>query len=159
MSDHDVLRIEGLVSPGGFALDRAALSRLPGQVADVGVLVRGKQGRGVTLAALFAHAGAASEARHLLVESSDPSFAISVPLEEVRSGVVVYELEGGALPASKGGPFRLLVAGHPDECVHVKELACLRLAASPGRDTRPADDAAHRLLHAKAKAKSEQAGP
>lgn len=159
MSDHDVLRIEGLVASGGLALDRAALGRLGGQVEDVGVLVRGKQGRGVRLAALLEHAGIAGEARHLLVESSDPSFAISVPLDEVRSAVVVYELGGAPLPAAKGGPFRLLVPGHPDECVHVKELACLRLDATPGRDTRPADDEAHRELHARAKAKSERAGP
>jgi 2-dehydropantoate 2-reductase len=67
--------------------------------------------------------------------------------------LVVYELEGEALPEGKGGPFRLLVPGHQDECVHVKSLCRIELARTRGRDTRPADDEAHRALHAAKKKK------
>jgi hypothetical protein len=53
------------------------------------------------------------------------------------------------MPASKGGPFRLLVPGHADDCVHVKQLASIELSDRPGRDTRPKDDAEHAKLHKK----------
>jgi 2-dehydropantoate 2-reductase len=145
-----------LVTPGGgrLALTRAALRGIPAaqQVADVGLLVPGKQGRAVWLAALLERCGGSAGARFLNLQSSDPSFSVSLPLEELpRGALVVYELEGEALPERKGGPFRLLVPGHADECVHVKALARVELAPARGRDTRPADDEAHRALHAKKK--------
>jgi DMSO/TMAO reductase YedYZ molybdopterin-dependent catalytic subunit len=133
---------------------RAELAALPAaqQVADVGMLVRGKQGRGVWLAALLERAGGAGDAAWLNLGSRDPGFAVSLPISELpRGALIVYELDGAALPAGKGGPFRLLVPGHEDECVHVKSLARIELARARGRDTRPADDEAHRALHAQKK--------
>jgi len=131
-----------------LVLDRTALAAMEaGQVADVGALVPEKRGRGVRVAALLERAGLKPDAVHVHIASSDPRFAVSVPIDEVRAGIVVYELDGAALPASSGGPFRLLVPAHPDECVNVKALARLELARASGRDTRPKDDAEHARLH------------
>jgi DMSO/TMAO reductase YedYZ molybdopterin-dependent catalytic subunit len=134
-----------------LSLTRADLARFPAeaQVADVGTVSAGRAGRAVTLAALRARAGETAGAAFLDVASADPGFAVSLPLAEVRGALVVYELDGAPLPAAKGGPFRLLVPGHADECVHVKQVTRLELAAARGRDTRPADDAEHQKLHAK----------
>jgi 2-dehydropantoate 2-reductase len=145
-----------IVSPAGkrLQLSRAALAALPAaqQVADVGMIVRGKQGRCVWLAALLDELGDGGGAAWLNLGSRDPSFAVSLPLAELpRGALVVYELDGAPLPAGKGGPFRLLVPGHEDECVNIKSLARIELARARGRDTRPADDEAHRALHAQKK--------
>jgi 2-dehydropantoate 2-reductase len=145
-----------IVSPAGqrLQLSRAQLAALPAaqQVADVGMIVRGKQGRGVWLAALLEKLGDGGAGAWLNLGSRDPAFAVSLPLSELpRGALVVYELDGAALPAGQGGPFRLLVPGHEDECVNVKSLAKIELARARGRDTRPADDEAHRALHAQKK--------
>lgn len=155
------LVVDGLVRgthtrPGVVAFDRASLARLPesAQVPDVGRLVRGKVGRGVRFHALATAAGADPRAAHVHLASADPRFAISVPLSEVlANALVVYELDGLDLPESKGGPFRFLACGHPDECVHVKGLSQITLSDRPGRDTRPRDDAEHRALHERARTK------
>jgi DMSO/TMAO reductase YedYZ molybdopterin-dependent catalytic subunit len=151
MADEPRLEIEG--ETARLALNRADLAALPAasQVADVGVLVPGRSGRAVRLAALLERVGSTAQGRHVHVLSRDPSFAVSVPLEELAGAVVVYAVGGQALDPRKGGPFRLLVPGHADECVHVKQVARLVLADRPGRDTRPQDDAEHAALHRKAK--------
>lgn len=146
--------LEVATPAGRQVFTAAALRALPpaSQVADAGLLVPGKQGRAVWLAALVERCGGAGAARFLHLQSSDPGFAVSLPLAEVpRGALVVYEQGGEPLPAGKGGPFRFLVPGHADECVHVKSLARIELALAAGRDTRPADDEAHRALHAKKK--------
>lgn len=145
------LSIEGEVARPQ-ALDRRQLAALDpmAQVADVGTLVPGKQGRAVRLSAIAKSAGLRASARHVHIGSADPKFAVSVPLTEVLdTALVVFELAGAPVPSEKGGPFRLLVPGHSDECVNVKQLASLTFAAAPGRDTRPKDDAEHALMHAR----------
>jgi hypothetical protein len=133
------------------ALDFAACSAMaPGaQVPDVSTLVPGRAGRAVRLSALLEKIGGAAGASHLNVSSRDVSFAVSLPLAEAKDAVVVYALGDGPLPEAKGGPFRLLVPGHADECVHVKQVVRLDLSDRPGRDTRPVDDAEHAKLHKK----------
>jgi len=130
--------------------DLAALAPTE-QVADVSKLVPGRAGRAVRLAKLLELAGASRTARFLQVASRDPAFAVSLPIDEAKGALVVYALGDGPLPESKGGPFRLLVPGHADECVHVKQLAAIELSDRPGRDTRPKDDAEHQKLHQKKK--------
>ena len=158
MSQHDEnprLSVAGALDGPALALDRRDLAALPAaaQVPDVGALVPGRKGRGVRLAALLERARPSRAARFLNIASLDPAFAVSVAVDEVREeGIVVYELDGAPLSAEKGGPFRLLVRGHADECVNVKQLARLELSATPGRDTRPQDDAEHAALHKKSKA-------
>jgi DMSO/TMAO reductase YedYZ molybdopterin-dependent catalytic subunit len=152
-ADH-AIEVRGRIRAPVFRLTRADCERFPAaaQVDDVGALAPGKRGRGVKLAAILARAGPAADARFLDIASADPAFAISVPLDEVAErGVVVYALDGAPIPSEKGGPFRLIVPGHADECVNVKALAALELSARRGRDTRPLDDAEHAKLHAKKK--------
>jgi DMSO/TMAO reductase YedYZ molybdopterin-dependent catalytic subunit len=146
--------IRGRIASGPLALDLEACRAFPeaAQVADAGSIVRGKEGRAVRLSAILARVRPTSEARFVNILSSDPAFAISVPLVEVLDrAVVIYASKDGPLEPKQGGPFRLLVPGHPDECVNVKALAAIELAEKPGRDTRPLDDAEHAKLHAKKK--------
>lgn len=151
------LRIVGAGGSPAISLTVADCAALPAfaQVADVSALVPGRAGRGVRLSALLDRAKRVPEASHvglhLHVASSDPAFAISLPLADASNAIVVYSLDGGPLPEKKGGPFRLLVPGHPDECVHVKQLASLEISDRPGRDTRPICDAEHEALHKKGK--------
>lgn len=119
------------------------------QVSDVSALVPGRAGKAVRLAALIERAGGKAGARFLNISSRDPAFAVSIPLAEAENALVVYDLGGAALAESKGGPFRLLVPGHADECVHVKQVVKIELSDRPGRDTRPKDDAEHAKLHKK----------
>lgn len=140
-----------IVFPDGRELgfSHADLRALPSssQVADVGLLVPGKSGRGVWLEALI---GKKVPAAHLGLISLDPNFAVSLPWEQIPHGaLVLYEQAGEPLASSKGGPFRFLVPGHSDECVHVKQLQRIELRTSPGRDTRPVDDEEHQKLHQK----------
>jgi len=121
------------------------------QVPDVASLVPGRAGRAVRLSALLDRAGVSKSARFLHLASKDPAFAVSLPIEEAKGALVLYALGDAALPESKGGPFRLLVPGHADECVHVKQLASIDLSEHPGRDTRPKNDAEHEKLHQKKK--------
>jgi len=148
------LEIAGGSRSDALRLAASDLAALPSaeQVADVGVLVPGRKGRAVRLSAIVAFAQPPSTARYVNISSRDPAFAVSVPLDEVRAhGLVVYEVDGRPLDPAKGGPFRLLVQGHPDECVNVKELVRLEFSDRPGRDTRPKDDAEHQALHRKSK--------
>lgn len=121
------------------------------QVSDVSALVPGRAGKAVRLSALIDRAGGKAGARFLNIASRDPAFAVSIPLAEAENALVVYDLAGAALPDAKGGPFRLLVPGHADECVHVKQVARIELSERAGRDTRPQDDAEHAKLHQKKK--------
>lgn len=155
MNDHDDrFEITGSIAAKPFQLGLDDCLAFPDcdQVADVGELMPGRRGRALRLAAILARARPDRSARFLWVASCDPAFAISLPLEEVAErAVVVYADQGAPLAPGKGGPFRLLVPGHPDECVHVKQLARLELASHAGRDTRPIDDAEHAQLHLKKK--------
>jgi DMSO/TMAO reductase YedYZ molybdopterin-dependent catalytic subunit len=154
MQAPDSIHVRGKIGAPPFRLTHADCQAFPpdAQVPDVGALAPGKRGRGVKLSAILARARPAAEARFLDIASADPAFAISVPLAEVlEHAVVVYALDGAPLPSEKGGPFRLIVPGHADECVNVKALAALELAPRRGRDTRPLDDAEHAKLHAKKK--------
>ena len=154
MNERRSLEITGSIQNGPVVLDYQALAAFPAsaQVPDVGALVPGRKGRGVRLSAIVARVAPRPSARFVNIQSADPKFAVSVPISDVlEQGIVVYELDGAPLAADKGGPFRLLVCGHDDECVNVKQLARLELADLRGRDTRPADDAEHRALHARKK--------
>jgi len=160
MSDSEViLRFEGEVeSPVGLTFED--LGRMPGesQVVDVSRFQPGRRGDGVTLESLLALAGPRPGATYVTLHADRDDFHVSVPLAAIGAqGVVVYKLGGEALGASDGGPIRLLLrdpaachAGELDECANVKYLSRVELTPGRGRDTRPADDAAHEALHAKA---------
>lgn len=144
------LEVSGEVRAGARAWSVDELAALPAsaQVADVATLVPGRRGTAIRLGALLDAAGPSQTARFVNIESRDPAFAVSVPLSELASAVVIYADGGAPLAPEKGGPFRLLVPGHDDECVNVKQVVRLELARARGRDTRPVDDDEHRKLHA-----------
>lgn len=151
MQTNSSLSITGAIEGAPLALRFEDCARFPvaDQVGDVAALVPGRRGGAVRLAALLARVRPSERARWLDVRSSDPGFAVSLPLAELGDALVLYSQDGAPLPPEKGGPFRLLVPGHPDECVHVKGVAALELAPERGRDTRPVDDAEHAKLHQK----------
>lgn len=155
MPPTSMFEVRGRIASGTLAFDLESCRAFPAaaQVPDVGTLVRGKKGCAVRLSAILSRARPAAEARFVNLLSSDPAFAISLPLTEIADrAVVIYAASEGPLGPEQGGPFRLLVPGHPDECVNVKQLAAIELSDVPGRDTRPQDDAEHAKLHAKKKA-------
>lgn len=124
-----MLRVEGDVRhPGDFAF--ADLAALPGQVADVGTLVPGREGGAVAFRSLLAAVGPSPAASRATLESSDGKFSQQAPLAALESAVLVYRLGAGPLPADQGGPVRFLIPnlekcsiGGVDRCTNVKALA------------------------------------
>lgn len=116
----------------------ADLAALPKQVADLSALVPGKQGGAVWLDAVLAAAGAKATARFATLVADDGKFAVSVPLDAVRTNAVVaYRLGDGPLPDKQGGPARFYVVDAKacgdesgvDACANVKRLGRIRLTA------------------------------
>jgi 2-dehydropantoate 2-reductase len=78
---------------------------------------------------------------HVTIHSGDGRFAASLSLPEARQyGILIYELDGGPLPDTRGGPFRLVTPGLGDLCAHVKNVVRVELTQGPGKDTRPSQD-------------------
>jgi DMSO/TMAO reductase YedYZ molybdopterin-dependent catalytic subunit len=128
------LRIEGEVATP-LSLSFEALNALPR--VEVSSVLPGKPGTAVRLSALLEKAGPTSGARWLTVQSADGSFAVSVPLDDVRpTALVAYALDGAPLPEAKGGPLRFYVdaascgSGQVDACANVKGLGVLRLTVA-----------------------------
>lgn len=151
------LRIEQEGKPAQ-TLDFDALSRLNGQIADVGTLIPGRVGAAVRLQAILDHVEPASDLDYLTIESTDGGFAASVPLAALRNAIIAYRLGNGPLPEDKGGPLRFLIpndegcaTGGADACANVKFVGTLRLTRGPGRDTRPATPKQHTDLHEREK--------
>jgi 2-dehydropantoate 2-reductase len=77
-------------------------------------------------------------ADHITFHSQDGQFAASLTVKQAAEhGVLVYELDGQPMPASKGGPFRLVAPGLGDLCANVKGVSRIELTKGPGKDTRP----------------------
>ena len=76
-------------------------------------------------------------------------------LHPVRErAILIYKLDGKALPTSAGGPIRFFIpdfaACHTseiDECANVKFVDRIEFSAAPGRDNRPHDEKEHAELH------------
>ncbi|MEZ4236666.1 MAG: GTP-binding protein [Myxococcota bacterium] len=114
---------------GGKAVDRAWLLDLPDQVPDVAALVPGRAGAAVRLSAVLRAAGADPAGQELVVVARDGYTTPPVPAAELAQGLLLHSLDGGPLPASAGGPFRLLVPGRADACGNVKGVVRLALRA------------------------------
>ena len=152
----DVLHTEGLVARP-LALSFDDLAELPGQIADVGSEVPGREGGGVRLDAVLDASGARGDARYITLATGDGSFSASVPLAPIRAqGILVYRDGGGPLPETKGGPVRFFIkdiescslgAGEADRCANVKHLGRIELSAALGKDTRPGAETEHEALH------------
>lgn len=133
----DRVRIDGaVVQPVSF--DRAAIRALPAEHhLDVAEVMPGMKGRGVRLRGLLEIPALAMEAEHVVVHAADGHYAVSLTLQQAREhGVLVYEIDGAALPAAKGGPFRLVTPGLGDHCANVKGVGRIEITKGPGRDTR-----------------------
>jgi DMSO/TMAO reductase YedYZ molybdopterin-dependent catalytic subunit len=156
MQPDPLLRVDGAVETS-LVLTLDDLAGLPTeeQVADVSRFHAGRKGGGVGLEAILALARPKDEANYLTLHAGRDDFHVSIPLAAVRAeGIVVYHLDGQPLRTDQGGPIRFLIrdpaACHTDElddCANVKYLDRIELTVRRGRDTRPADDAAHSALH------------
>ena len=156
MDEPILLKVDGAVeNPHDFRFDD--LERLPGsyRVDDVSRFHPKRHGDGVALEAILEHVRPRPEANYLTLHAEKDDFHVSIPLRAVRDeSVVVYKLGGLRLGAEQGGPVRFLIkdpsACHTselDDCANVKYLSRIELSVRRGRDTRPADDAAHAALH------------
>jgi 2-dehydropantoate 2-reductase len=133
-----VIRIDGAVlQPVSF--DRAAITALPVEhQVDLSTVLPGMKGRGIRVKGLLEIPALAIEANHVVFYSSDDKYAACLTLQQAREfGILVYELDGAALPEAKGGPFRLVTPGLGDLCANVKGVARIEITREPGRDTRP----------------------
>lgn len=109
-------------------LGRDALAALPGQVPDVGVIVPGREGRGVPLRELFALLPVPPGAR-FVVAAGDGMTSEPAPVADVGDSVLVHSLGDGPLPDSQGGPFRLLAPKDAarGRCANVKGVVRVRV--------------------------------
>jgi DMSO/TMAO reductase YedYZ molybdopterin-dependent catalytic subunit len=139
------LHVGGACARNAVDLDAAALRALGArhQVPDVGAVAPGRDGVAVRLAALAEVARPSADARFVHVESADGGFTANIPLERALAhGLVLYARDGAPLPASHGGPFRLLVVdadAEPDageDCsLNVKFLGRVTFVGAPGSHT------------------------
>lgn len=134
-----VLRIDGaVVQP--VTLDRAALVALPAEhrVSDASTTVGGRKGTGMRLKGLLDIPALQIGADHVTFHSHDGKFSASLTLDQAREfGVLLYEVEGEAIPDQKGGPFRLITPGLGDLCANVKGVNRIEVNQGVGKDTRP----------------------
>ncbi|MCB9685423.1 MAG: GTP-binding protein [Alphaproteobacteria bacterium] len=118
---------EGLIElawPSGTrTFDREALLALPDRVGDVASRFPKRAGAGASLRALLASAGAPLEGT-LVVAAADGFTSDPVDVRDALDGVIVDTLDDAGLPASQGGPFRLLVPGSVP-CANVKAVTRL----------------------------------
>jgi 2-dehydropantoate 2-reductase len=131
------VRIDGaVVQPVSF--DHAAIAALPSEHhLDISAMVPGMKGRGIRMKGLLDIPALAVEADHVVFHAEDGSYSVCLTLQQAREyGVLVYELDGEALPGVKGGPFRLVTPGLGDLCANVKGVARIEVIRGPGRDTR-----------------------
>jgi 2-dehydropantoate 2-reductase len=133
-----VLRIEGaVVQPVTF--DQASIAKLPAEHhVDVSTVMPGLQGKGIRLKGLLDVPALAIQADHVTFHSGDGKYAVSLTLQQAKEfGMLLYELDGQALPLEKGGPFRLITPGLGDLCANVKGVARIEVTKGAGADTRP----------------------
>ena len=101
-------------------LDFENFATLPNQIADISTLVPDRQGQGVWVREVLDHT---PNADAIFYADAD-RFSATVALALVREqGLLIYGLDGHPLPASYGGPLRLIIPGHDDRCANVKGVA------------------------------------
>ncbi len=101
-------------------LDFENFATLPNQIADISTLVPDRQGQGIWVREVLDET---LNADAIFYADAD-RFSATVDLALVRErGLLIYGLEGQPLPASYGGPLRLIIPGHDDRCANVKGVA------------------------------------
>ena len=161
MSHPVILRVDGAVE-NPLDLTYEDLRGVPeaDQVLDVSRFHPSRKGDGVTLEAVLQRVRPKPEANYLTLHAGRDDFHVSIPLGAVRGEAVVVFRQGETpLGPEHGGPIRFIIrdpaACHTDElddCANVKYLDRIELTVRKGRDTRPADEAAHQALHAREQA-------
>ncbi len=153
------LRIEGAVEqPLELTFDDLKAFPPSAHVLDVSRFQPSRRGDGVWLDPILERSRPRPEANYLTLHADRDDFHVSIPLEAVRAEcIVVYRIGDEPLSVAQGGPIRFLIrdpsACHTselDDCANVKYLSRIELTIRRGRDTRPADEAEHAALHAKA---------
>jgi 2-dehydropantoate 2-reductase len=136
-----VLAIDGaVVQP--VLLDRTAIRQLPGehQIEEVTSLMPSMRGRAVTVKGLLDIPALHIDADHVTFHSADGQYAATLTLGQAKEfGLLLYDLDGEALPVSKGGPFRLITPGLGDLCANVKGVNRIEVRKGTGKDTRPSE--------------------
>jgi 2-dehydropantoate 2-reductase len=136
-----VVRIDGaVVQP--VSLDRTAIRQLPSeyQVENVSTVMPSMKGRAITMKGLLDVPALGIQADHVTFHSSDEKYAATLTLQQAKDfGLLIYELDGEALPDGKGGPFRLVTPGLGDLCANVKGVGRIEVLVGSGKDTRPSE--------------------
>jgi G3E family GTPase len=88
---------------------RDGLAALPGAVPDVSAVVPGRVGVAARWSAWMAASGVVGG--DVVVVASDGMITPLAPMSAFDGALLVHALDGEALPASHGGPFRLLLPG------------------------------------------------
>lgn len=113
-----ILIIEGLNNTQTFHFDD--FKTLPDQIPDVSTLIPDRKGMGIWARAVLPDVPNTQATFY----ADDDRFSSSVALSLVRKkGLFIYALDAQPLPASFGGPLRLLIPGHDDRCANVKGVA------------------------------------
>jgi 2-dehydropantoate 2-reductase len=135
----ELMRIEGdVVRPITFT--RKNLLQLPQehQVDDIGTVIPGMAGRAVRVKGVLEIPALGVDADHVTFHSTDGQYAATLTLEQARDyGLLLYEFNGGPVPAGMGGPYRLFTPGMGDLCANVKGVVRIEVRAGTGKDTRP----------------------
>ncbi|MCP5057531.1 MAG: hypothetical protein GY937_12520 [bacterium] len=104
-------------------IDRKELLGLPDGIPDVSESFPKRSGAAARIEALW-QAHDLPSSGHAIVCAADGFTSEPVPIDAIRQGLLLHTLEGDALPAGKGGPFRLLipeeVENAPSACASVK---------------------------------------
>ncbi len=116
------------------------MAALPSVVDDAAAVAEGAVGRAVRVADVIAAASPRSSATHCTVIGDGGGYRASIPLDSLSNGGwLAFALEGGPLPAERGGPFRLTVAGGDTLCWNVKCVEELEVTEGPEEDDVPAN--------------------
>jgi 2-dehydropantoate 2-reductase len=106
-------------------------------VPDTAALSPKVRGQGVKLGAVLALARPLPSATHVMVHDAG-DYRACLPIDEARDlAVLAHRLDGAPLPASSGGPARLLVPASENLCMSVKNVARIELLTQAAPDTVP----------------------
>lgn len=133
-----IVRIEGaVVQPVSF--DRLSFASLPSEHhLDISAVMPNMKGKGIRVNGLLDIPALAIGADHVTFHSMDGKYSACLTLQQAKEhGILLYELDGAALPDAKGGPFRLVTPGLGDLCANVKGVARIEVTKGRGTDTRP----------------------
>ncbi|HTL61869.1 MAG TPA: 2-dehydropantoate 2-reductase [Nitrospira sp.] len=135
------LAIEGaVVQP--VSLNLAAMRQLSSehQIDDISRKMPTMRGRAITVKGLLDVPALNVDADHVTFHSKDGRYAATLTLAQAKEfGLLLYELDGDALPEAKGGPYRLITPGLGDLCANVKGVHRIEVRVGPGKDTRPSE--------------------